>query len=77
MVVCTDGNIFFDKIESKLRQGKGVYLSVPVRLGLERIQPEYLECLKEVFTFETALGISGGQEHKALYFVGIINTSRG
>ena len=50
-------------------------MSVPVRLGLERIQPEYLECLKEVFTFETTLGISGGQDYKALYFVGIINTT--
>ena len=39
---------------------KGVFISVPVRLGLDRIEPECLEILKEVFTFESTLGIAGG-----------------
>lgn len=37
MVVCTDGNIFFDKIEKKIDKGQSVYVSVPVRLGLNSI----------------------------------------
>ena len=39
MVVCTDGNIFFDQIEKKLtkKAGNGVFVSVPVRLGLNTI----------------------------------------
>ena len=39
MVVCTDGNIFFDQIENKLNKsrGGGVFVSVPVRLGLNTI----------------------------------------
>lgn len=75
MVVCKDGNIFFDQIEKTLkeRKGNGVFISVPVMLGLNAIQPEYLECLKQVFLFESTLGICGGERHKALYFVGIVN----
>ena len=60
MIVCADGNIFLDKIENKLKKGKGVFISVPVRLGLDRIEPECLYILKEVFTFESTLGIAGG-----------------
>ena len=44
-----------------------------MRLGLSSIQPEYLECLKKVFNFESSCGIAGGQDYKALYFVGMIN----
>jgi hypothetical protein len=34
MVVCNDGNIFFDKIKKKIENKKSVYVSIPVRLGL-------------------------------------------
>ena len=71
--MCNDGNIFFDKIHKKVAKGNGVLVSVPVRLGLNDIQPEYLECLKKVFHFESSCGIAGGMDYKALYFVGMIN----
>ena len=48
-------------------------MSIPVRLGLNSIQPEYLDCLKKVFDIDETVGIAGGQEHRALYFVGILN----
>jgi hypothetical protein len=72
MVVCNDGTVFLDKILKHLDKKKGVFVSIPIRLGLDKIQPEYLECLKEVFTMEATVGVAGGQEHKALYFCGII-----
>ena len=73
IVVCNDGNIFYDKIHKKVAKGNGVFVCVPVRLGLNDIQPEYLECLKKVFHFESSCGIAGGMDYKALYFVGMIN----
>ena len=73
IVVCNDGNIFLNKIKKHVDKGNGVFVSVPVRLGLNDIQPEYLECLKKVFHFESSCGIAGGMDFKALYFVGMIN----
>ena len=60
MVICYDGNIFLDKIAKKISKGDSTFVVIPVRLGLEHIQPEYLECLKELFTFESSCGIAGG-----------------
>lgn len=73
MVVCNDGNVFLDKILKKVEKGQSVFVSIPVRLGLNTIQPEYLSCLKRVFDLDQTVGISGGQDYKALYFVGILN----
>lgn len=73
MVVCNDGNVFLDKIQKKIDKGQSVFVSIPVRLGLNSIQPEYLSCLKKVFDFDQTVGICGGRESNALYFVGIIN----
>ena len=44
-----------------------------MRLGLDRVEVEYLECLKQVFQFESNCGIAGGQDYRALYFTGILN----
>ena len=73
MVVCNDGNVFLDKIEKKINKGDSVYVVIPVRLGLNRVEKEYLECLKQIFNFESNCGIAGGQDYKALYFIGILN----
>lgn len=51
ILVCNDGNIFLDKLEKKLNKGNSVLLGVPLRLGINKIQKEYLECLMRVFTF--------------------------
>jgi hypothetical protein len=60
MVVCNDGNIFFDKIEKKLNSKNSVFVGIPLRLGIKSITYEYLECLKQVFTFDSNCGIAGG-----------------
>lgn len=73
MVVCNDGNVFFDKIQKKIDRGDSVFVTIPVRLGLNSAETEYLDCLKEVFNFKSSCGIAGGQEHKALFFAGMIN----
>jgi cysteine protease ATG4 len=73
MVVCYDGNVFLDRIGKKISKGNSVFVIIPVRIGLDHIQPEYLECLKELFTFESSCGIAGGQDYGARYFMGLIN----
>ena len=43
MIVAREGNIFLDKIEAKSENWKNaVFVAVPVRLGLNHIEPEYL-----------------------------------
>jgi len=43
MIVAREGNIFLDKIEQKSQKWtKSIFLAVPIRLGLNRIEPEYL-----------------------------------
>jgi hypothetical protein len=37
IVVCSDGNIFLDKIEKKLAKGNSVLVGVPLRLGIDKI----------------------------------------
>jgi len=37
IIVCNDGNIFLDKLESKLKEGNSVLLGVPLRLGIDKI----------------------------------------
>ncbi len=46
MVVCNDGNVFLDKIQKKIDKGYSVFVVIPVRLGLNTVETEYLECLK-------------------------------
>ena len=49
MIIFTEGNIFLDKIEQKLRKNHSVFIGVPLRLGIKSISTEYLECLTEIF----------------------------
>ena len=50
MMVANEGNIFLDRIEAKSDSWQNsVFLVVPMRLGLNRIEPEYLHSIKEIF----------------------------
>ena len=42
IVTCIDGNIFLDKIWEKVHGGSSVFVLVPLRLGLDSIQDDYL-----------------------------------
>lgn len=46
-----------------------------MRLGLNYILPEYLLSIKRVFSIPQNVGIAGGRENSALYFVGISEPS--
>jgi hypothetical protein len=51
MMVCGEGTLYFDELERKSKNWtKSVFVSYPTRLGLNYIEPEYLEGVKEIFT---------------------------
>jgi hypothetical protein len=60
VIICEDGSIFMDKIWEKINRKKFVFLAIPLRLGIDKITSEYLECLNLVFTFPQNVGIIGG-----------------
>ncbi|XP_019873976.1 cysteine protease ATG4A isoform X2 [Aethina tumida] len=47
-------------------------LIVPLRLGLNEINPIYLPSLKKCLQFEQSAGIIGGKPDHALYFIGYV-----
>lgn len=74
IAVCSDGNIFLDKIFKKISKGNSVFVGIPMRLGINKVMKEYLESVKIVFDISQNVGIAGGQDHKSLYFTGIVNS---
>ncbi len=74
MKVARDGNIFLDRIEAKSENWENsIFLIVPIRLGLNRIEPEYLQSIRDIYRemCEHNIGIAGGRDFSALYFVGL------
>lgn len=52
MYVCLEGNIYLNKIHEKSKDwSESVFIVIPLRLGLNYIEPEYLSSVKKVFTF--------------------------
>ncbi|EFA03418.1 cysteine protease ATG4B [Tribolium castaneum] len=49
---------------------KPLLLIVPLRLGLQEINPIYASGLKKCFQFKQSLGVIGGKPNLALYFIG-------
>ena len=72
MLVFKEGNVYLDRIPKKSNQWHdSVFVCISLRLGLNHIQAEYLESIKEVMKMNETVGIAGGKENAALYFVGL------
>jgi hypothetical protein len=74
MVVAKEGQIFLDRIDAKSENWtNSIFLVVPLRLGLNKIEPEYLQSIRDVFKMFASqnVGIAGGKDFSALYFVGL------
>ncbi|KAJ1652502.1 hypothetical protein IWQ61_007176 [Dispira simplex] len=52
------------------QQRRPVILLVPVRLGTDKLNRQYLSNLRYLFSLPQCLGIAGGQPGKSLYFTG-------
>lgn len=51
-------------------------IMVPLRLGLENLNEDYIPVLKETFSIPQSLGIAGGKPRASLYFVANQGLSR-
>ncbi|XP_016398287.1 cysteine protease ATG4C-like [Sinocyclocheilus rhinocerous] len=54
---------------------RAVIILIPVRLGGEKINPEYLSFVKSILSLEDCIGIIGGKPKQAYYFVGFQDDS--
>ncbi|KAG5671851.1 hypothetical protein PVAND_002024 [Polypedilum vanderplanki] len=55
---------------SKVITWKQLILLIPLRLGHEKLNPIYSDCLKAMLSLEWCIGIIGGRPKHSLYFVG-------
>lgn len=51
---------------------KPLLLMIPLRLGLNDINPIYIPALKKCFEIEENCGMIGGRPNQALYFIGYV-----
>ncbi|XP_053680300.1 cysteine protease ATG4D [Anopheles nili] len=56
--------------ETQTTHWKSLILLVPLRLGADKLNPIYNECLKAMLSLDYCIGIIGGRPKHSLYFVG-------
>ncbi|KAB1253262.1 Cysteine protease ATG4A [Camelus dromedarius] len=56
---------------------KPLLLIVPLRLGINQINPVYVDAFKECFKMPQSLGALGGKPNNAYYFIGFLGKKRG
>lgn len=49
---------------------KALILLVPLRLGVDKLNPVYAPCVTSLLTLSTCIGMIGGRPRHSLYFVG-------
>jgi cysteine protease ATG4 len=56
--------------QRKITTWKSLILLIPLRLGHEKLNPIYGDCLKAMLSLEWCIGIIGGRPKHSLFFVG-------
>lgn len=73
--VAMDGCLSKPDVEKNAKGGsdwKPLFLLVPLRLGMQKINSEYVDGLKHFFTLKQCVGAIGGRPNAAYYFVGAV-----
>ncbi|XP_067893433.1 cysteine protease ATG4C isoform X2 [Heterodontus francisci] len=84
--VAQDCTVYIADVIEKYLQGVGsgsptssdrraVLILIPVRLGGEKVNPEYKEIVKGILSLEFCVGIIGGKPKQSFYFVGFQDDS--
>eukprot|EP00009_Paramoeba_aestuarina_P005087 CAMPEP_0201519188 /NCGR_PEP_ID=MMETSP0161_2-20130828/9807_1 /ASSEMBLY_ACC=CAM_ASM_000251 /TAXON_ID=180227 /ORGANISM="Neoparamoeba aestuarina, Strain SoJaBio B1-5/56/2" /LENGTH=202 /DNA_ID=CAMNT_0047917145 /DNA_START=146 /DNA_END=754 /DNA_ORIENTATION=+ len=55
--------------KDKERDWFGCLIMVPIRLGLEKVHPDYKCSIQKFFQFPQCLGIIGGKKNQSMWFV--------
>ncbi|KAL6458127.1 hypothetical protein MHYP_G00333570 [Metynnis hypsauchen] len=61
--------------EGHVADSRAVIILIPVRLGGEKINPDYFNFVKGILSLEYCIGIIGGKPKQAYYFVGFQDDS--
>ncbi|KNC97056.1 cysteine protease ATG4 [Spizellomyces punctatus DAOM BR117] len=73
--VATDGVMYLDDINNECTKGhegwRGTLILVPIRLGVEGLNPVYFDALKACFSLPQCVGIAGGRPNSSLFFIGV------
>uniref|UniRef100_A0A8C1ICM8 Cysteine protease n=1 Tax=Cyprinus carpio TaxID=7962 RepID=A0A8C1ICM8_CYPCA len=73
--VAQDCTVYSADVIDTAPDSRAVILLIPVRLGGEKINPEYLSFVKSILSLEYCIGIIGGKPKQAYYFVGFQDDS--
>jgi len=69
-----DGSLYREQVQRVARQPEGswrpVLVLLPLRLGLDTLNPSYVPCLCALFGLRQSVGIIGGAPRRSFYFVG-------
>lgn len=68
-----EGIVYKEEVEavfSNTERDTGLLIIVPLRLGLKKIDKIYYEQIKNVLSDRLSMGILGGKQRNALYYVG-------
>ena len=68
--MASDGVIYLDELSPLDSTFKPVLILIPLRLGLDKLNPVYIPGLKLILEMESCVGIAGGKPNSSFFFVG-------
>ena len=72
LYLAKDGVVYSDSVLDLLRNSKekGLLVLIPLRLGVDKLNPIYYDALKTCFENKYTVGIAGGRPNSSLFFMG-------